>query len=127
MKLQGSLDVKSIVKAGLRVNESLDYVVLLQDLELTKYCKKHLYYKTEQDFAITLPDATTIQPGWRVLIANDSASTGILTINQKDDTVLSTIKPNLMVEFILVSNETASGVWDTINVGGAGVTFRVWE
>ena len=123
MDIQGSVTAKSIITAGLRVNEGFNTQTLLGDFDLSKHSHKTQYYFTQEDRVVTLPDATTLPSGWSISFFSNKLSTGTVFINDKDGNEQYKVKPNKSVSLILLDNTTQAGVWKVIESGsgtGAG-------
>lgn len=120
MEIKGSITAKSVITAGLRVNEGLVRAPLISDVVLTKYSEKHLAYYADADHYVTLPDATSLPSGWSVSIYNVSSSVGNITIRSNDNTSLKKVYVNKMCSVILLDNQTAAGVWKIVEAGGGG-------
>lgn len=126
MRLQGSLEIKSINTVGLRVNEGFNNQTLLTDITLDKFAKKTQYYFANEDRNVKLPDATTIPTGWNISIFNNKISTGVVFLLDFTGTQQYKIKPKKSVSIILLENNTQQGVWKVIEsgAGGSGVGSR---
>lgn len=126
MRLQGSLEIKSINTVGLRVNEGFNNQTLLTDITLDKFAKKTQYYFANEDRNVKLPDATTIPTGWNISIFNNKLSTGVVFLLDFTGTQQYKIKPKKSVSIILLENNTQQGVWKVIEsgAGGSGVGSR---
>lgn len=125
MRLQGSLEIKSINTVGLRVNEGFNNQTLLTDITLDKFAKKTQYYFANEDRNVKLPDATTIPTGWNISIFNNKLSTGVVFLLDFTGTQQYKIKPKKSVSIILLENNTQQGVWKVIESGsGSGVGSR---
>ena len=123
MEIKGSLTAKSIISAGLRVNEGFNTQTLLGDFDLSKHSHKTQYYFTQEDRVVNLPDATTLPSGWSISFFSNKLSTGTVFINDKDGNEQYKVKPNKSVSLILLDNTTQAGVWRVIESGsgtGAG-------
>ena len=123
MDIQGSVTAKSIITAGVRVNEGFNTQTLLGDFDLSKHSHKTQYYFTQEDRVVTLPDATTLPSGWSISFFSNKLSTGTVFINDKDGNEQYKVKPNKSVSLILLDNTTQAGVWKVIESGsgtGAG-------
>lgn len=125
MRLQGSLEIKSINTVGLRVNEGFNNQTLLTDITLDKFAKKTQYYFANEDRNVKLPDATTIPTGWNISIFNNKLSTGVVFLLDFTGIQQYKIKPKKSVSIILLENNTQQGVWKVIESGsGSGVGSR---
>ena len=123
MEIKGSLTAKSIISAGLRVNEGCNTQTLLGDTSLSKYSKKTQYYFTQQDCIVTLPDATTLPTGWTISFFSNKLSSGTVFIHDTAGIEQYKVKPNKSVSVILLENTTAAGLWRVVESGsgtGAG-------
>ena len=123
MEIKGSLTAKSIISAGLRVNEGCNTQTLLGDTSLSKYSRKTQYYFTQQDCVVTLPDATTLPTGWTISFFSNKLSSGTVFIHDTAGTEQYKVKPNKSVSVILLENTTAAGLWRVVESGsgtGAG-------
>ncbi len=59
----------------------------------------------------TLPDATTLENGWRIKLRNGDV-TNSYDVKNNGATILQTIGIGLAYEFILLDNSTSDGVWE---------------
>ncbi len=76
----------------------------------------------QDDWTITLPDATLASNGTDVIFNNISAFT--FNILKNDNTLLHTLNPGDIVDFKLYNSSTAAGLWRIIPFGGGynGIT-----
>lgn len=120
MEIKGSLIAKSIIEAGLRVNEGLSTLSILADTALTKYSKKHQYLYLDDDHVVSLPNAQTLPNGWTISIYNKDASHGNILLKDYTNNSFKPIKPKRMRTLTLVDNSTPDGVWKAAESGGSG-------
>lgn len=60
--------------------------------------------------SLTLPNATTLLPGWEFTVNNNTDST--VTVHLNDASVLFTIPSGDFVDITLITNITTNGTWD---------------
>ncbi len=64
---------------------------------------------------VVLPDATTLQNGWSVVIkASGAAGLNIKTYHMTTPVLLLSLSATKVYEFVLLDNSTAAGVWQKI-------------
>ena len=119
------MEVKGVLNVSRRVNQGLKKVDLNDDYLLTSLA--HAWHSLDPDGAdriVSLPDATTLQEGWSVVV-HHNGSDNLLTVQDQatEPNELKVISApagyndTKAYQFVLIDNETAGGQWKVIELG----------
>lgn len=112
MEIKGDLQVCRTINAGRRVNQALVAKTITAAEQLTIHSEwwQHLSAAAAQD--VVLPDATTLAPGWTVMVCADGAAAlDVKTYDAVTPLSRKVVPAGDCFEFTLVNNGTAAGVW----------------
>lgn len=102
---------------GIRVDEGLNVETLSSNLNLNKYSKKTQSLNTGgSDRDINLPDATTLDVGWEIIIHHSGPSNSLFIRDYsgsllKEIAHISPANESKIYAFQLINNTSAAGQW----------------
>lgn len=123
-EIKGDLRVRRTMSADRRANEGLNQETLAADRVVVLHDYSWLSLDgAAADRAITLPDATTLTQGWKIVIHN-VGTTNNLNVTDSAAGALKTVpfvpapaNSTAAYQFVLIDNSSAAGVWYVVEVG----------
>lgn len=103
-------DFGAAVGSFRRVNQDFNTETITGPKTLLKNCQywQNISAASAQD--VFMPDATTLSPGWCVVVL--AAGAGTLTVKKSGATAIHTVASGKAYEFTLTDNATAAGTWN---------------
>lgn len=98
-----------------RCDGSIHYITISSVLNL--YYNSYWWYMvscTDIKRNIILPDATTLLPGWVIVIKNNNTNGLSLQVNYNDSSKVIDIVEGQIYEFVCIDNSTTNGLWSVI-------------
>lgn len=114
MDRYGDYQVGRTIIAGRRVDSGFSAETLSAIRELTRHDYQWLRFSNASTQDAVLPDATTLENGWQVVVDvpdTSAASVNVKTYHATTPVLLRNIIPGRAYAFTLVDNGTAAGVW----------------
>ena len=110
--IKGDLNVLRSIYAGRRVNQGINVEVITAQVDLGKDSAaiQHLSAAAGQD--CVLPDATTLDAGWKVVVkASGASAIAVKTYHATTPVLLKSVASGDTYEFTLTNNGSAAGTW----------------
>lgn len=111
MEIKGDLNVCRTLDVGRRANQALirKTITAQESLSVHSHYWQELTAASAQD--VVLPDATTLNNGWEVVVRAVNATLNVKTYDPVTPVLLKSIVTGRAYKFTLIDNGTDEGTW----------------